>query len=181
MKKMRLVDNVFTPDCVRKAVFFSYLIGLFSQTILPIWDILFVDGKWIFQVSTYSSRSLNLIPFRTVSEFLNSYSSFYSTHDYANIRIVNLLGNVILFLPIGFLLPIAFYKLDKIYKITICSASISVFIEVVQYFVERSTDIDDVILNTMGAVIGGLFYKMVQLMLWQNDRINHENMEKLKA
>lgn len=59
-----------------------------------------------------------------------------------------------MFLPLGFIFPVAFKKARTFYKTTICMLLFSFLIEFIQYFIGRSADIDDLILNTLGAMLG---------------------------
>lgn len=83
--------------------------------------------------------------------------------------IVNILGNVLLFTPLIILTSLNSYKLfDKIYKVIICGIIFSLCIECMQYAEiyfgvansARSVDIVDVILNTIGALIGFIVFKV---------------------
>ncbi len=72
--------------------------------------------------------------------------------------ITQVISNVIMFVPLGFLLPIVFKTFRSLLKTTRSAFCFSFLIEVFQYFIGRSCDIDDLILNTLGAVIGyGIF------------------------
>ncbi|WLF68946.1 VanZ family protein [Clostridium septicum] len=73
--------------------------------------------------------------------------------------IINLFGNVLIFIPLGFFLSI-YYKDDakERFKIIITSMIISFFIEFLQLFIGRASDINDIILNTIGAWLGRLIF-----------------------
>ena len=76
--------------------------------------------------------------------------------------ILNLIGNISMFIPVGFSLPFCFQKLDSIKKVVFVGIIISLFIEISQLVLyERSTDIDDLILNTIGVFIGTFFYFLI--------------------
>lgn len=136
-------------------IFGAYIAALLSQTIIPIWHIFYINGRLKVQISTYNSRSLNMVPFKTILEYITGANDLSIT-----VRIVNLLGNICFFIPFGFLFPMTFNKFSK-FSITIISGTLlSVFIEVMQILVERSTDIDDVILNCAGVFIGFICYKI---------------------
>lgn len=61
----------------------------------------------------------------------------------------------IVFIPIGILLPLVDRKLDSVWKTTAAGVFISLCTEILQLpFPSRATDIDDLILNTLGIVIG---------------------------
>lgn len=140
------------------ALFVLYAVGIASQTIIPKW-VMGVDadtGKFFFDV--YMSNgwvSTNAIPFRTISGYLrvNEYMGGWDS-----IAIANLLGNIFLFSPIGFFVPLLWRKLDSFKVILVIGFAVTCFIEGTQYFIGRSTDIDDIILNTIGVVIGYGFF-----------------------
>ena len=79
-------------------------------------------------------------------------------YDYRNI--INIVGNIVLFIPIGILIPIL-WKIKDRYVILI-GFLISLSIEITQLFLDRVTDVDDLILNTLGVIIGVLVYKCVK-------------------
>ena len=64
-----------------------------------------------------------------------------------------LLGNIIMFMPLGFF-PALLWRRWKWWKSLLAGFCTSVSIEFIQFFIGRSTDIDDVILNTTGALAG---------------------------
>ena len=77
--------------------------------------------------------------------------------DYDNVRdiIWNIAGNSVMFIPSGIILPILYKKLNNIWKVTAVAAIISLCIEIIQLpFASRASDIDDIILNTLGAAMG---------------------------
>ncbi len=66
-------------------------------------------------------------------------------------------GNMIMFLPVGFIWPLCFKKLDTVWKTVLAGAAFSLFIEVSQLLIyERCSDIDDFLYNTVGAFLGAL-------------------------
>ena len=72
----------------------------------------------------------------------------------------NILGNIFAFSPLGFLLPILFDKCNNVKKILIIGLTVSLSIEVVQVvFSLGSGDIDDIILNVFGTILGFWIYK----------------------
>ena len=74
--------------------------------------------------------------------------------------LLNLIGNVTMFIPSGIILPILYRKLDRFWKVLAAGAGMSLVIEILQLpFDTRASDIDDLILNTIGVVIGyGIYY-----------------------
>lgn len=89
----------------------------------------------------------NLVPFRTLSIYLSNLGSWFWMR--------NLLGNLALLLPLGLLGPIALPTLDRWWRIALLALLVSTAIELIQLAVpDRSADIDDVIVNVAGALLG---------------------------
>ncbi len=101
---------------------------------------------------------VNFVPFRTIRRYLK-YSS-----DSGNI-FVNLAGNIVMFLPWALGLLLLWKKNQSFLKLTLMSAGLPVCIEFIQLFIGRSVDIDDVILNFAGGMLGGLVY-LILVTLW---------------
>ncbi|MCM3196285.1 VanZ family protein [Priestia megaterium] len=97
---------------------------------------------------------INIIPFRTIGNSL-----FHQT--FLNF-IINNLGNVILFIPFGFFMSFKLKYLNKGWRVIFIGMIISSVIECIQLFMpNRWTDIDDVMLNTLGTVIGYSLFKIL--------------------
>lgn len=128
-------------------LFVLVLIALFSQTIIPKYGLM-----------QPSLRNVNFELFRVFRETYNAiiYLGFWQPFY------INFLGNIILFLPIGFLLPLLFRKMESFPYTVIAGLSTSLFIEVMQLPQNRSSDVDDLWLNTLGALIGYLFYLFIK-------------------
>lgn len=86
----------------------------------------------------------SLVPFRTIGSYLASTPSF-------NV-LVQLLGNVLLFVPLGFFLALG--GAQKWGRAMITGVGSAVLVEAWQSLVGRSFDIDDVILNALGVGVG---------------------------
>lgn len=71
-----------------------------------------------------------------------------------------LVGNIVMFVPYGALLAVSFQKL-RWWAVDLIGLGTTVTIELVQPFLERSCDLDDIIANTLGAVIGCGIAKLV--------------------
>lgn len=101
-------------------------------------------------------RSLNLIPFKTILVFLN-----FSYKLQLEIIITNIFGNIAAFIPMGLLLPIIFRPINNLKRIFYIVMLSTLTIEVFQYVLGvGTTDIDDIILNTLGGIIGFGLYKI---------------------
>ncbi|WP_171692059.1 VanZ family protein [Paenibacillus germinis] len=85
---------------------------------------------------------------------------FYESNK--NIVIRNVLGNLVLFLPFGFLLPMFVRRKLNYVTIIILSFLMSLVLELVQLFAEvGSFDVDDLLLNTIGATFGFITQKII--------------------
>ena len=87
---------------------------------------------------------LNLVPFVLL-------------FDYDNVRdiIWNVVGNMAMLIPSGIVLPVVYKKLNSFWKVVAAGAFISLCIELLQLpFPSRATDVDDLILNTLGVAVG---------------------------
>lgn len=77
--------------------------------------------------------------------------------------LLNLIGNTTMFIPLGIVWPAVFSKLDKAWKVIAAGAGVSLTIEVLQLpFYGRASDIDDLILNTLGYLMGYGIYLLVK-------------------
>ena len=128
-------------------IFMSIIIMLLSQTIICEF---YLDNGVHIKEGIHNN---NFIPFKI---FYDSYISHVKYGNYTYF-IISLLGNIVLFIPYGFLLP-SLYKIKGKY-VVLLGLSLSLFIELFQLFLPRWTDIDDIILNTFGTFIGYLLYK----------------------
>ena len=99
--------------------------------------------------------NLNLEPFHTIRLFLK----VLDQQAYSAAAVINLGGNVIMFIPLGFFLPLVFPALGKFWRTILATALIITAVELTQLFtLLGSCDIDDLILNVIGAAAGyGLF------------------------
>lgn len=73
--------------------------------------------------------------------------------------VVNIFGNVLAFMPFGFALPIISPQNRKFFKIVLLSLEFSLSIELIQIILNVGIfDVDDLFLNTMGGILGGLCF-----------------------
>ncbi len=108
----------------------------------------------LFYVVTFEDQNYgtnNFIPFREITryEFLSSYF------------IHNVVGNIILFVPFGYFVS-SIIKAKKPFAIMSISLICSLTIELTQYLIGRTFDIDDIILNFAGCTIGYLAYLVIE-------------------
>lgn len=71
--------------------------------------------------------------------------------------------NIIFFMPFGFLLPILWNKFRKFIPTVFAGFIFSLIIEVGQLFTIRATDVDDLIMNTLGTILGFILFKILSI------------------
>lgn len=109
-------------------------------------------------------RFVNLIPFVWVVE----------TYDMGFAAMIRqLLMNMVMLIPMGIFGPVVFKRLRCWWKNALHVAGFIFCVETVQYFIGRSADVDDLIMNTFGGIIGyGIFCMMNRTFAgkswWQN-------------
>lgn len=110
---------------------------------------------------------VNLIPFRTVYEYIEKIISNRINVDTA---IINLVGNIIVFLPMGAFLPCLFHKMRSFKKTLLTVFFIVLGIELIEVILAMGAfDIDDFIFNLGGAMIG---YAVISIPVFQKIRNN---------
>ncbi|MFS1513794.1 VanZ family protein [Chengkuizengella sp. SCS-71B] len=121
---------------------------------------LFVLVYWMFvgfdRTEINSSFSYNLTPFSTIKQYF-----YYYDHFDPKIWIINILGNIVVFIPFGIFGPyvLRFNVIKFIFSFILSITCL----EFLQLLLKRgSFDVDDIILNTTGAVIGFIIYKIVK-------------------
>jgi glycopeptide antibiotics resistance protein len=136
-------------------IFGIYFTCLINFTLFP-----FPYQKYLIQVMIEDQLGYNhnFIPFKSIVDTIN----------YGSISIVlkQVAGNILLFIPLGFALPILFFRITKI-KTILIGFTLSLTIESIQAisglflgYNYRSCDVDDLLLNTTGTIIGLSVYKL---------------------
>lgn len=124
-----------------------YLIFIVLYTFLLLYWMFFGFGR-----NANSEKSIQLIPSSTIYKMFSEIDNFRQFT-------INILGNILLFIPFGFL-GILFKKLkNPKFLLPVFILGIS-FVEFLQFISRRGfAEIDDVILNTIGVIIGFGIYK----------------------
>ncbi len=89
----------------------------------------------------------NLMPFREILRYDVGTKAFYK----------QVFGNILLFIPLGYFAT-SYCKIKGLGTITLVSLLSSLTIEVTQHYIGRTFDIDDIILNVVGGIVGFLIY-----------------------
>jgi len=105
----------------------------------------------------FDPLKFNFIPFHIVYDIT---VGCFADHRLS--AAINVLGNILMFVPIGFLSALLWRK-SSLKRSLAVTAAYSLFIEITQIFLlVRVTDIDDIIMNTTGGAAGYLFYLLLR-------------------
>jgi glycopeptide antibiotics resistance protein len=108
---------------------------------------------------TLSEYRYNLIFFKEIRRFIE-YREKLGFESF----VVNIIGNIFAFAPFGFLLPLLNKKYRKFIAVFFLTLLFSVSVEAVQLLLKVGIfDVDDIMMNTLGGVIGYLFFKIGSL------------------
>lgn len=124
---------------------------IFYQEMLMLGFIIYITA--LFRVVTFqdvSWSSSNFIPFEEMFRYEFGTQLFYK----------NVVGNMLMFIPYGFFISY-FLKIKKPWLILLLTTLVSIMIEVTQLLIGRVFDIDDIMLNIVGGLLGFIIYYLV--------------------
>lgn len=140
-----------------------FLYGVFICYILFLIKLLFLSrasNVGLLNSQRSLDRSINLIPFHSIKEYLFSNSTTIKKFAFGNV-----VGNIVIFIPLGTYL-LLFKNNKKVITNLLFIFIVSLFIEIIQgLFGIGASDIDDVILNCLGGLIGIFGYKFLLFIL----------------
>lgn len=138
-------DTIPLASIVWRYIFIFYLYLIINTTgVGTLWDIFSYP-------EIIRADEINLIPFHASSLITNSLNAF-------------------MFMPLGFLLPFIWKKYRHWLAPVSLAAGFSLLIELLQLFNRRVTDIDDLIMNSLGALLGFLVWRLWNLLTKQESR-----------
>lgn len=133
-------------------------LGLFVMYIVALL-VMALEGSWASPAAMLQSarerlssgEGLRFIPFETIRQQLSTIGTDESR--------TQLLGNTLLFLPWGFFLPLLWRRFRGFFRMAGMCLSLTCFIEFTQLFIGRTVDVDDLVLNFAGSMVGaGLWW-----------------------
>jgi glycopeptide antibiotics resistance protein len=136
------------------------LITTFAVYIAVVADLTVVPTH-LARVRDVHSDHISLRPFNySFRCYRNAFGSYRSLRWFC---LRNTVGNIVLFLPLGTMLPLISERLRTLKRVLLIAFLLSLSIETTQYVLRfvgspRAVDIDDVILNTLGGCLGFAFY-----------------------
>lgn len=146
-----------------------FLYGVFICYILFLIKLLFlsrVSLLALFNGQRTLNRSINLIPFYSIKEYI-----FGSYAEVKRFAFSNVGGNIAIFIPLGTYLAL-FKKDKKVITNLLFIFIVSLFVEIIQGLLGiGASDIDDIILNCFGGLVGILGYKLLLFVLRDEKKV----------
>lgn len=114
--------------------------------LLLLFEIYTILSATLLRRSAFVGDHLNLYPFWTLR---------YAWINHSWLHWYNIAGNMLLFLPLGFLLPAAFTLFKQMRRVLLAGLALSVLVEIIQYVTHLGLcELDDMINNTYGTLLG---------------------------
>jgi glycopeptide antibiotics resistance protein len=130
-----------------QAIWWIYIFLLFVIVVVKFNGSLVELKDRIHTFSSEDARNYNLMPLANIKIQLTHISEWWALRQ--------ILGNIVPFMPFGFLLPIVYSKINSFFKVFITGILSILFIELFQLFTNvGSFDVDDILLNIVGIMCG---------------------------
>ena len=143
-------------------LFVASIFGILALTLWPsyVWED--SPGMWghlriLIGRPTWQSN-LSLVPFTVFKDY---WDDLLKSPVFFFVTLLNFFGNLAIFVPIG-LFPALLFRNATLKRYAMIGLCMSSFIEITQYLIMRNTAVDDVILNTAGAMCGYLIYLLIR-------------------
>lgn len=145
-------------DALCRAIFFAYGIVmlwlLFGQRV----DTLGQGRPYLDQLRS----NLNLQPMQTLRLLWDLTQNDHSEY-LVRFAVINLVGNIVMFVPLGYFLPRLNPALRGFFRVLFTGAGLITIVELVQLFsLLGSCDVDDLILNLAGTALGYILFKILR-------------------
>lgn len=142
-------------------IFCMYSAGLAALTLFPadFWSSIWEEKSFLQFYPTWEE-------ILTETDYRNLFQPFQEIRRAIQggrwLRLM-LFSNILIFIPVGLFTALLWRKI-RWWKVLLFGCGASVLIETVQFFIGRSTDIDDVILNTAGAMLGFWIFCLLRIL-----------------
>ena len=132
---------------VMRIIWWIYIVLLFLVVVIKFRGSFSELRERMNYYSMENSINYNLVPFKSIGSQIK--------HISESLALINLLGNIVPFVPFGFLLPIAYKRINSFVKVFSVGLLSVILIEVFQFITKLgSFDVDDIMLNSIGIIIG---------------------------
>ena len=146
---MKAIRKIFIIYCIILSIALLFKFDLSVNSIIE-------RVNFIKMSREQGAWNCNLVPFRTISSQLSRIKTI------PIIVIENLAGNIAVFVPFGFLLPMGYEAVRKYLRTFLVGLVYILIIEVAQLICMLGAfDVDDIILNSIGISCGYVIFKMI--------------------
>jgi len=165
---LKMIQNMFLeviPDLLPIIIIITVITCSLRITYLIKYKDKFIFHKELFNLIfiIYIMCLFEVVTFQDINFGTSNFIPFKEIFRYdigSRLFVRNIIGNVLLFLPYGYF--ISYYlKNKKILPTTLLTLLVSITIEIVQLNIGRTFDIDDIILNTIGGILGYGIYIVI--------------------
>lgn len=140
-------------------LFFLYLLFIIRAIVFkyPLAQLVEIADAWQKDVILEGLHTANFVPFKTIKMYIQYY-------DLPGLRsFSNLFGNILVFVPVGIMLPMVHDGSKNVFIMIFNALMFIIGIEVFQLFSNFGAfDVDDIILNIFGVLIGGYIYQIMR-------------------
>lgn len=120
-----------------------------------------LEGKWAAPSDMLQSAAerlptldrIHLVPFHTIGPQLQALPELTA--------VTQLLGNTLLFAPWGFFLPLLWRRFRRPLRLAALALGLTLLIECTQLFIDRFVEVDDVLLNFLGSMLGSVAWWVI--------------------
>lgn len=149
-------EKVSIKNIILNSLFYFYITALIAVTIFPI------PIQWLKEIWIYWGSN-NFIPFSSISDIL------FNDNLSLTIKMKQIIGNIILFIPMWFFIPLIWKSQNSFKKVLLIWILASFSIELLQYIISllqgfsyKVTDVDDILLNVLGVGFGFWLLRLFQ-------------------
>lgn len=168
--KLRKKKNKKKQNEWLHCLFTMYIAGLITITFLP----LFISGGALN--ITELKHQINIVPFKNIIQSIESIAESNTRYPmfYTKLLLKNVLGNVLILVPFGLFVAFFRKKKERIRQVILKGFTISLVIETTQLLMtlvginRRSFDVDDLIMNTLGYLIGYYIMQLIEKKVFIN-------------
>jgi len=142
---------------IARAILFLYICLIIKLLVFkyPADTLANILREWNYETLKAGIKTANFVPFKSIIMYIRYY---YRINGF-----VNLFGNVLVFIPFGMLIPFTKKSNKRWWNATLYGFLLSTFIELFQLITRFGEfDIDDILLNTVGALLGFLVFKVLK-------------------
>lgn len=171
VSRQKEVEMPLIARSIAKVVFVLYLLLLLYVTLfrasITLWGAPFTK-EYLNSISIVAGiQRGNFVPFHSIDYYLISQQEPFA------VGIINVFGNVLLFIPFGFLLPFIWSRLRALKKSVGILLLVSAFLEVMQLVLATGWfDVDDILLNVLGGLVGYYLFSLVIRTRYLNSLFN---------